>query len=48
MKKHADLGIDEVRAARMEPSSEFDHDIKKPCAFLRKNGRTKRRNSPAE
>jgi hypothetical protein len=36
MKANRDLLIDEVRHARMELSSEFKHDIKKLCAFLRK------------
>ena len=36
MKTHRDPLIEEVRRARMELSSEFGHDIKKLCAFLRK------------
>jgi hypothetical protein len=31
--------IEDVRRARMELSSEFGHDIKKLCAFLRKEER---------
>jgi hypothetical protein len=31
--------MEEVRRARMELSSEFGHDIKKLCAFLRKEER---------
>lgn len=39
MKTHRDPLIEEVRRARMELSSEFGHDIKKLCAFLRKEER---------
>ena len=39
MKTHRDPLIEEVRCARMELSSEFGHDIKKLCAFLRKEER---------
>ena len=39
MKTHHDPLIEEVRRARMELSSEFGHDIKKLCAFLRKEER---------
>jgi len=36
MKTRKDPVIDEIRAVRMEISAEFGHDIKKLCAFLRK------------
>jgi hypothetical protein len=39
MKTHRDPLIEEVRRARMELSSEFGHDIRKLCAFLRKEER---------
>jgi hypothetical protein len=39
MKTHRDPLIEEVRSARMELSLEFGHDIKKLCAFLRKEER---------
>jgi len=39
MKTHRDPLIEEVRLARMELSSVFGHDIKKLCAFLRKEER---------
>jgi hypothetical protein len=39
MKKNRDPLIEEVRRARMELSSEFGHDIKKLCAYLRKEER---------
>jgi hypothetical protein len=32
MKKHADPGIDEVRAARMEISARYGHDIDRMLA----------------
>ncbi|MGD0411584.1 MAG: hypothetical protein ABSC18_07745 [Verrucomicrobiota bacterium] len=32
MKKHADRGIDEVRAARMEVSERYGHDIDRMLA----------------
>jgi hypothetical protein len=32
MKKHADLGIDEVRAARMEISERYGHNIDRMLA----------------
>jgi hypothetical protein len=36
MKTRRDPLIDEVRRVRLELSSEFDHDIRKMGAFLRK------------
>jgi hypothetical protein len=39
MKTHYDPLIEEVRRARMELSSEFGHDFKKLCAFLRQEER---------
>lgn len=36
MKTRKDPVVDEIRAVRMKISAEFGHDIKKLCAFLRK------------
>ena len=39
MKTRKDPVIDEIRAVRMKISGEFGHDIKKLCAYLRKEER---------
>ena len=39
MKTRPDSAIEEVRRVRMELSAKFGHDIRKLCAFLRKEER---------